>query len=67
MEKVSAKKAHTHTHCLMVGNKFTTEWNEIRYIVVIVGGSGNRINTEEIKNNNVAQVIKKAKQQILDA
>lgn len=51
----------------MVGNKFTTEWNEIRYIVVIVGGSGNRINTEEIKNNNVAQVIKKAKQQILDA
>lgn len=51
----------------MVGNKFTTEWNEIRYIVVIVGGSGNRISTKEIKNNNVAQVIKKAKQQILDA
>lgn len=53
----------------MVSNKFTTEWNEIRYIVVIVGGSGNHINTttKEIKNNNAAQVIKKAKQQILDA
>lgn len=47
----------------MVGNKFNTELNGIRYVVVIVGG----INTKEMKNNTAAQVIKKTKQQILDA
>lgn len=50
----------------MVGNKFTTELNGMRYVIVGVG-NGNGIHTKEMKNNNAAQVIKKTKQQILDA